>query len=171
MCLKCNGSSVRNNLFIFQTTNYIVASSKLSSLRLMHFPILFWHASMHSWKDSSTKPFSSVVTVLLVVSTPSKRVPLMIPLSFWKRKKFTLSKIWWIGRVFQFANVLGTYRTLHSYNLIWAVCHLFPQRWWTLNVQSRETIGQEDHSICLQLRRRAKIQVLRLEPLIRRFFL
>ena len=24
------------------------------------------------------------------------------------------------------------YRTLHSYNLIWAVCHLFPrQRWWT----------------------------------------
>ena len=62
-------------------------------------------------------------------------------------------------------------RTLHSYNLIWAVCHLFPQRWRTLNVQSRETIGQEDHVICLQLRRRAKIQVLRLEPLIRRFFL
>ena len=46
------------------------------------------------------------------------------------------------------------YRTLHSYNLIWAVCHLFPQRWRTLNVQSRETIGQEDHVICLQLRRR-----------------
>ena len=63
------------------------------------------------------------------------------------------------------------YRTLHSYNLIWAVCHLFPQRWRTLSVQSRETIGQEDHVICLQLRRRAKIQVLRLEPLIRRFFL
>ena len=63
------------------------------------------------------------------------------------------------------------YRTLHSYNLIWAVCHLFPQRWQTLYVQSRETIGQEDHVICLQLRRRAKIQVLRLEPLIRRFFL
>ena len=50
------------------------------------------------------------------------------------------------------------------------VCHLFPQRWQTLNVQSRETIGQEDHVICLQLRRHAKIQVLRLEPLIRRFF-
>ena len=64
-----------------------------------------------------------------------------------------------------------TYRTLHSYKIIWAVCHLFPQRWQTLNVQSRETIGQEDHVICLQLRRRAKIQVLRLEPLIRRFFL
>ena len=24
------------------------------------------------------------------------------------------------------------YRTLHFYNLIWAVCHLFPQRWRTL---------------------------------------
>ena len=47
------------------------------------------------------------------------------------------------------------YRTLHSYKLFWAVCHLFPQRWRTLNVQSRETIGQEDHVICLQLRRRA----------------
>ena len=28
---------------------------------------------------------------------------------------------------------LYSYRTLHSYNLIWAVCHLFlRQRWWTL---------------------------------------
>ena len=45
------------------------------------------------------------------------------------------------------------YRTLHSYKLFWAVCHLFPQRWRTLNIQSRETIGQEDHVICLQLRR------------------
>ena len=48
----------------------------------------------------------------------------------------------------------GVYRILHSYKLLWAVCHLFPQRWRTLNVQSRETIGQEDHVICLQLRRR-----------------
>ena len=24
------------------------------------------------------------------------------------------------------------YRTLHSYKLFWAVCHLFPQRWQTL---------------------------------------
>ena len=54
------------------------------------------------------------------------------------------------------------YRTLHSYKLFWAVCHLFPQRWRTLNIQSRETIGQEDHVICLKLRRRAQIQVLRL---------
>ena len=52
------------------------------------------------------------------------------------------------------ASVLN-YRTLHSYKLFWVVWHLFPQRWRTLNVQSRENIGQEDHVICLQLRRRA----------------
>ena len=27
---------------------------------------------------------------------------------------------------------MHTYRTLHSYKLFWAVCHLFPQRWRTL---------------------------------------
>ena len=43
------------------------------------------------------------------------------------------------------------YRTLHSYKLFWAVCHLFTQRWRTLNIQSRETIGQEDHVTCLKL--------------------
>ena len=43
------------------------------------------------------------------------------------------------------------YRTLHSYKLVWSVCHLFPQRWRTLNIQSRETIGQEDHVTCLIL--------------------
>ena len=48
----------------------------------------------------------------------------------------------------------SAYRTLHSYKLFWAVCHLFPQRWRTLNIQSRETIGQEDHVTCLKLRRR-----------------
>ena len=38
---------------------------------------------------------------------------------------------------------------LHSYNLKWTVCHLFPkQRWRThANIQSRETIGQENHVI------------------------
>ena len=46
------------------------------------------------------------------------------------------------------------YRILHSYKLFWAVCHLFPQRWRTLNIKSRETIGQEDHVTCLKLRRR-----------------
>ena len=44
----------------------------------------------------------------------------------------------------------GLYSTLHSYKLFWAVCHLFPQRWRTLNIQSRETIGQ-DHITCLIL--------------------
>ena len=43
------------------------------------------------------------------------------------------------------------YRTLLSYKLFWAVCLLFPQRWRTLNIQSRETIGQEDHVTCLIL--------------------
>ena len=46
------------------------------------------------------------------------------------------------------------YRTLHSYKLFWAVYHLFPQIWRTLNIQSRETIGQEDHVICLKTRPR-----------------
>ena len=37
----------------------------------------------------------------------------------------------------QFLLLLGdfsiwVYRTLHSYKLFWAVCHLFPQRWRTL---------------------------------------
>ena len=31
----------------------------------------------------------------------------------------------------------STYRTLHHYNLIWAVCHLFPQQRWRM---SRKTI-------------------------------
>ena len=46
-------------------------------------------------------------------------------------------------------NSYEVYRTLHSNKLVWAVCHLFPQRWRTLNIQSRETIGQEDHVTCL----------------------
>ena len=48
------------------------------------------------------------------------------------------------------------YRTLHSYNLIWAVCHLFPQQRWRThtNIQSRETIGQENHVTCVKLRPR-----------------
>ena len=28
------------------------------------------------------------------------------------------------------------YRTLHSYNLIWAVCHLFPQQRWRTHIYS-----------------------------------
>ena len=37
------------------------------------------------------------------------------------------------------------------------VCHLFPQRWRMLNIQSRETIGPEDHVTCLKLRRRVNL--------------
>ena len=48
------------------------------------------------------------------------------------------------------------YRTLHSYNLVWAVCHLFSQqRWWMhTNNQSQETIGQENYVTCVKLRPR-----------------
>ena len=51
----------------------------------MHFSILLGHtsSSMHCWKDSSGMP---LVTALLMASTPSKQVPLMIPLSLGKRK-------------------------------------------------------------------------------------
>ena len=31
---------------------------------------------------------------------------------------------------------LWTYRTLHSYNLIWAACHLFPQQRWRMHTYS-----------------------------------
>ena len=59
-----------------------------------------------------------------------------------------------IFRFYQFAIYFLDYRTLHSYKLFWAVCHLFPQRWRTLNIQSRETIDQEGNVTCLKLRRR-----------------
>ena len=53
----------------------------------MHFFILLCHTSMHCWKDFSGIPCSSVVTALFMASSPSKWVPLMIPLCLWKRKK------------------------------------------------------------------------------------
>ena len=61
---------------------------------------------------------------------------------------------------------LWHYRTLHSYNLIWVVCHLFPQQRWRThtNNQSWETIGQENHVTCVNF-------VLRfLEPIPRHVF-
>ena len=63
------------------------------------------------------------------------------------------------------------YRTLHSYKLFWAVCHLFPQRWRTLNIQSRETIGQEDHVICLKIRPRGNSSPASLSHLLDACFL
>ena len=71
----------------------------------MHFSILLCHTSMHCWKDASGMPVSSIVTALLMASTSSKQVPLMIPLSLGKRK-VTHSKIRWIGRFFQYNDVL-----------------------------------------------------------------
>ena len=72
----------------------------------MHFSILLCHASMHCWKDSSGMPLSSVVTALLMASTPSKRIPLMLPLSLGKRKKSHGARSGKIGMLFQYSDVL-----------------------------------------------------------------
>ena len=63
------------------------------------------------------------------------------------------------------------YRTLHSYNLIWAVCHLFPQQRWRThtNIQSRETISQETHVTCLNYVR-VNFVLRFLEPIPRHVF-
>ena len=55
----------------------------------MHFLILLCQTSMHGWKDSSEMFLNSVVTALLMTSTPSKWVLLMIPFSLGKRKNPT----------------------------------------------------------------------------------
>ena len=68
-------------------------------------------------------------------------------------------------------NRVKWYRTLHSYKLFWAVCHLFPWRWRTLNIQSRETIGQEDHVICLKTRPRGNSSPASLSHLQVAYFL
>ena len=63
------------------------------------------------------------------------------------------------------------YRTLHSYKLFWAVCHLFPQRWRMLNIQSRETIGQEDmFKNMFKTRSARKFKSCVFEPPTRRVF-
>ena len=41
-------------------------------------------------------------------------------------------KVLWVHCSSNYSRHICFYRTLHCYNLIWAVCHLFPQqRWWT----------------------------------------
>ena len=42
------------------------------------------------------------------------------------------------SNIFFFCFTFSTYiyRTLHSYNLIWAVCHLFPQQRWQTHTYS-----------------------------------
>ena len=54
-----------------------------------------------------------------------------------KKISYLLSSVHWIlmkiYKIDGYHFCFWYYRTLHSYNLIWAVCHLFPQqRWWTL---------------------------------------
>ena len=53
---------------------------------LMPFTILICNDSMYSWKNSSGMPLSSVVTTLLIASTPSKPDTFPISLSLGKRK-------------------------------------------------------------------------------------
>ena len=69
-------------------------------------------------------------------------------------------------------NTYFTLWDLHSYNLIWAVCHLFPQQRWRThtNNQSRETIGQENHVTCLKLHPRLNFVPRFLEPIPRHLF-
>ena len=71
----------------------------------MYFLILLCHASLYCWKTSIGMALNSVVTNFLMVSTSSKWIHLMIPLSLRKRKKAIWSKIRLIGRLFQYIDV------------------------------------------------------------------
>ena len=64
------------------------------------------------------------------------------------------------------------YRILHTYNLIWVVCHFFSQQRWRTrtNIQSWETIGQENHVTCVKLRPRKFRPAFFLEPIPRHVF-
>ena len=64
----------------------------------------------------------------------------------------------------------GIYRTLHSYKLFWAVCHLFPQRWRTLTYSVSGTYWPGGPRDMLKTTSARKIQVLRSEPPTRRVF-
>lgn len=61
VCLKCNGTSITDTFFQFQT-NCIVSPSKQYPSRLMYCSILLFHSSMHTWKDSSWMTLSSLTT-------------------------------------------------------------------------------------------------------------
>ena len=53
----------------------------------MHFSILFDHALKHCENSFFVMVLKCLVTLVLISSTPWKRVPLRIPFSFGKRKK------------------------------------------------------------------------------------
>ena len=83
VCPKSNGTGVTNNLFQFQTTNYMFFPFKVIPLE-SH---ALFHPSLQCWKDSSGMSLSSIITALLMASMHSKRVPLIIPMSLRKIKK------------------------------------------------------------------------------------
>ena len=97
----------------------------------MHFLILLCRASIHFWKDSSRMPFNTIVTGLLIASMPSNRVLLMIPLSLRKRKKVTLSKIRWIGRLFQYSNVFLSQELSDALSIVSRCIILVKQLWFS----------------------------------------
>ena len=68
---------------------------------LIHFHILFCHASVHLLKDYYEIPLSSFVTAYLMNSMPLKWVFLMIPLELGEDQRVTRGKFRWIGRLFQ----------------------------------------------------------------------
>ena len=62
----------------------------------MHCPIFLTYC----WTDSPGMLVNSVVTVLLMASILSKRIPLSLRI-----EKVTQSKIWWIERLFKYGDV------------------------------------------------------------------
>ena len=67
-----------------------------------------------------------------------------------KKKKNLKKKLQTIKKYKQNRRLFCSYRTLHSYNLIWAVCQLFPRQKWrthTYSVLGNHWPG-EPHDLC-----------------------
>ena len=110
-----------------QTTNFLLQSNPL---RLTHFLILFCHASMQSWKDSSGICFNSVVTAFLMASIFGKQTPLMTSLSLGNRKNHK-EQVRWVGRMIQHGDVsLG--QELTDAQALWAGA----LSWWSSHALS-----------------------------------
>ena len=78
VCLKNNETVHITILFQTKNQNYNLSPSKYSPWALTHFPILFCHASIHSWKDFSGMPRSSFVTAFFMSPISLNLVPLMV---------------------------------------------------------------------------------------------
>ena len=87
VCENRNATGVTETLFRFEIKHHTFSRSKQSPSRVIHFFILFFHASMDPWKDSLGIAFSSMVTALLIFSTSPKWLLLMTSFSFGNRKK------------------------------------------------------------------------------------